>query len=1503
MGTILGGAWDEAIRGTADADLLLGFAGADTLEGAEGDDTLDAGTGADRLDGGAGSDRAILDRGAATAGLTLFVLAPGFATTLDGAVLTGIEHVTLLSGLGDDRLVGGAGDDRFEASDGADALAGGAGDDTLRGEAGADTLLGAAGADLLEGGGGADAFALQDAAAATADSTLARMDTLRGFDAAAGDLLWLRGQSVGAAVLALDGPGRFGLADGTIAPVGFAGSLAPRAEPLPGLVLPDPSAGEAFRVFWLPSALPGDQGGWVILDLDRNGQLGAADLVTRIEFAAPGGSIAAADFAPGSFARLGTTAGDVLTGAAEDETIHGFGGNDLVAGRDGADSLAGGAGDDTLSGEAGFDTLRGDAGADSLTGGAGIDVLEGGAGDDRLDGGTEPDLLLGGAGADLLIGGLGDDTLEAAGRTDGNPLAGPDGGDSLLGGAGADLFVLQGGGDPTWSSLAAPALVIDFSRAEGDRLRIGDAAPGAAGTLTGADGTARPLVFSGGPALAQISLAAGMRLPAQSLPGLDAVQVFWVRAATAGGAPAGGWLVLDLDRDGVLGAADQVTRIGSAEWPLGIGPQDFVAGSFLGFGAAAAPAGTAGDDRLRGTSRSELFLGTAGRDTIEGGAGAPNAISYAALAGPIGFTAAAAPGAGSVAKPGGEADQVHGIHGVTGTGGNDTLDAAAAPADSLLILSIEGLAGADRIIGNASRAIQASYAASPATVRIDLAAGTAEDGWGSTDSLDGIRRVAVTSAWNDTVLGSAADEVFLSGTEGSKRFEGRGGTDEYRYAGSGAVTIVLAEEIVGVFRLPPRADKPGGARDLLYGISVAVGGAGADLLRGGDGEQRLAGGPGADTIDGGAGIDTVFYDVLSATAGLAQAGVVLDLAAGWATDPWGAADTLLNLENAWGTQLADDLTGRAVAGTPTFLRGLAGDDTLRAPPGGGLVTADHATDPAGIQADLQQGWVLDGWGGRDVLAGIAHLQGSAHADSLRGSAAANRVSGGPGNDTLDGGAGADTLLGGPGDDLFFLDEAGDQAVEAEGEGEDTVVVVASTYLAPTIEHLVQMAGRGDLFAVGNAAANRITGNEGANLLLGGGGGDTLDGAAGNDRLLGQDGEDSLAGGLGSDWLFGFDGLDTLDGGDGNDVLFGEAGDDLLRGGAGIDLGYGGAGNDTLEGGADIDRLYGEAGDDRIQGGAGNDWLPGGDGHDTIEGGDGADVIFGEAGDDLIDGGADKDWLLGNDGDDTIYGGAGIDALYGQLGNDWLWGGPDVDWLFGREGDDRLDGGEGTDALYGEAGNDFIFGGSGAFLDNLIGGEGNDTLDGSGPPGSPGRNLGEADRLTGGPGNDVYYVDSTLDLVFDQENGGYDVVHADITNGGGYQMTFWVEDLFLYGRTRWGGGTRFNNQITGSDSVNTLYGYGGNDTLTGGRGNDLLYGHGGFDQFVFRPGDGIDVIGDFLPRFDKIVLQGFGFAQPADALAQARQLSTRVILDLGGGDQVHLLNTQLSALRTADFLLL
>ncbi|HDN9008332.1 TPA: Ig-like domain-containing protein, partial [Aeromonas veronii] len=125
------------------------------------------------------------------------------------------------------------------------------------------------------------------------------------------------------------------------------------------------------------------------------------------------------------------------------DVLIGGDGNDILFGQGGDDFLFGGAGNDILFGGAGNDTLYGESGNDTLYGGSGNDTLFGGIGDDNL---------IGGLGNDILVGGLGNDILKGDG--------------------GADTFTwLQG---DTAAGSVAKDYVVDFSKAEGDKLDLSD---------------------------------------------------------------------------------------------------------------------------------------------------------------------------------------------------------------------------------------------------------------------------------------------------------------------------------------------------------------------------------------------------------------------------------------------------------------------------------------------------------------------------------------------------------------------------------------------------------------------------------------------------------------------------------------------------------------------------------------------------------------------------------------------------------------------------------------------------------------------------------------------------------------------------------------------------------------------------------------------------------------------------------------------------------------------
>ncbi len=451
------------------------------------------------------------------------------------------------------------------------------------------------------------------------------------------------------------------------------------------------------------------------------------------------------------------------------------------------------------------------------------------------------------------------------------------------------------------------------------------------------------------------------------------------------------------------------------------------------------------------------------------------------------------------------------------------------------------------------------------------------------------------------------------------------------------------------------------------------------------------------------------------------------------------------------------------------------------------------------------------------------INGTAGDDIIFGLGGNDTLNGLAGNDTLDGGTGADTMNGGLGDDIFVVDDVGDQAIEAAGEGTDTIRTTLNTFSLAALANVENLAfvGTGDFTGSGNAAGNVITG---------GSGNDTLNGEAGNDTLNGGSGDD------------------TLNGGAGNDALNGGAGNDSLDGGAGIDAMAGGTGDDTyvVDVATDTVTEAADAGRDTVRtslasytlGANVNDLTYTGAAVFTGNGNELNNVITGGASNDTLNGAAGDDELHGAAGNDTLNGGVGNDALHGEAGNDTLNGAAGNDVLYGGLANDTLNGGDGDDLLYGGAGND-----------SLNGNAGNDTLDGEAG----------TDSMAGGPGNDVYYV-AAGDTVTEGVNAGVDLVLTELAS---YTLPNNVDNVTYTGAGNFSGtGNGIANVITGGAGNDTLNGGNQNDTLNGGAGNDTLNGGNqndrliggtgddtmnggnGLDIFMFAAGSGADTINGF-----------------------------------------------------------
>lgn len=212
----------------------------------------------------------------------------------------------------------------------------------------------------------------------------------------------------------------------------------------------------------------------------------------------------------------------------------------------------------------------------------------------------------------------------------------------------------------------------------------------------------------------------------------------------------------------------------------------------------------------------------------------------------------------------------------------------------------------------------------------------------------------------------------------------------------------------------------------------------------------------------------------------------------------------------------------------------------------------------------------------------------------------SRLEGGDGNDTLYGGLGDDILIGGDGDDYYYIQNRGDQIIEAAGGGYDIVESTVTVDGRSTHVEEIQLSGSSAANALGNELDNRIIGNNAANYIKGYGGDDYMEGRGGDDIYLVDSRGDQvveIAGG-------GYDIVQstvTFDGrftqveeiqllgssaahGLGNDLdnrLIGNNAYNILKGYEGDDYMDGGGGDDVLMGGEGVDRLSGGTGSDRF----------------------------------------------------------------------------------------------------------------------------------------------------------------------------------------------------------------------------------------------------------------------------------------------------------------------------------
>ncbi|MGB0747408.1 MAG: VCBS domain-containing protein, partial [Magnetospiraceae bacterium] len=1258
---------------------------------------------------------------------------------------------------------------------------------------------------------------------------------------------------------------------------------------------------------------------------------------------------------------VGTPAADNLVGGSGDDTIQGLGGPDTLTGNGGDDSMNGGTGDDTLDGGAGNDTIFGGSGADYVLAGSGNDVLDGGAGTADLlsyilaPGSVVVNMATGTASDgygttdnfsnfEYLQGSDFNDTLTGDGAA--NVIYGADGNDSVAGAGGDDVIFASAGDDTLDGGAGIDFLALQTSGVSGGanaNLATGIVTDGFGGTDTVSNfehingtiyddtltGDVNPNSIFGGQGSDLIDGAGGSdtifgQTGNDTILGGSGDDLI---AGDAGddslvGGDANDTLVGGTGNDDLIGGAGNDSLTG------GGGNDDFVFLSSAGGGLDIITDFTGGSDLLIIDS-----AGFGGIGTVDGSNFVTNPAGNASADGNTRFiydqaadelwydadgTGGIAPVQIAVFTNDPNLDNTDfqvevNYNNILGTAGAELL-VGTAGADSISALSgddtLRGLTGNDILDGGAGNDY-ASYNTSPGAVNVNLLAGTAQDGYGTTDTLINIERVRGGTG-NDTIQGDANNNRVLGG----------GGADS----------------IVG---------DAGG--DYLRGQQ------GDDTVRGGSGDDTIIGDTGDDSLDGGAGTgDLLDYR-------LTPGAVNVDLSSFTAQDGTGGTDTLFGLENVYGSGLNDTIVGNGAAneifgwggadsliggsgddslygltGNDTLdggvgadvlygssgddslwggggndsLNGGSGDDTLNG--GGGFDTANYFGDPGGVTVNLGTFSATDGYGGTDTLVNISNVTGSSNDDTIVGENSANQLRGGAGADSLVGQGGADTLVGGSGDDTLFGGSGGDSI--AGGFGADVIHYddptdggdVITDFAVGTDKIQVESANFGGVTTIdgtnfvsnagGNASADgntRFIYDQTADQLwydadgtgataavqlatfsnnpdafaatdmqVGGASINVIIGTAGADNLVGTAGADSIVGLGTSDVLRGLTGNDTLDGGSGFDRA------DYTEAAAGpvyVDLGAGTATDghgdtDTL---VSIEIIYTAGFDDTIIGAASSDEFRAGSGDDSLNGAGGTDYLIGEEGNDTLNGGsgADVGYYTSSPGpiDIDLAIGTGTDGygftdtlisvedIIGTSGDDTILGDANANEFRGNQGADYLDGRGGDDSLVGNGGDDTLLGGTGD--DTLIGASGNDTLN-------------------GGTGFDIAASWGLGPVLIDLDAGtmtgpsdGTDTL-ISIEGGRGYRL--YDDTLIGDGNANYfndGDGSAYtsNDILIGNGGVDTLYANRGDDTLKGGSGADEILTGLGNDIIQYdAPSEGGDTILDFTPGTDKIEVDSAGF---------------------------------------------
>lgn len=869
------------------------------------------------------------------------------------------------------------------------------------------------------------------------------------------------------------------------------------------------------------------------------------------------------------------------------------------------------------------------------------------------------------------------------------------------------------------------------------------------------------------------------------------------------------------------------------------------------------------NNTLRGNSAANILDGGSGADTMIGGAGDDTYV-------------------------------VDNAADVVTENANEGTDTVQASINYTLGLNVENLTLTGIALNGTGNALNNTITGNGLDNILDGGAGNDTlDGRGGNDTLKGgagsDSYLFGIGSGRDTILeaanGSDIDTVKLATgiTTGQVSLKRSGndllvrlsGNDELRvsgqYAGTGIEQIKFADGTTW------GANEIANATMDVFGTAgndSLTGSAVADLIDGKAGDDILAGNTGSDVYLFAAGdgrdiineaIDGSDVDTIRFTSGISAAQVSLARV---------GSDLLVRIAGGQEVRVAGQFAGR------------------------GIEKIEFTGGPVWGAAEINNAaWEINGTTAADFL------QGHDGADLIQGIAGDDMLMGGLGSDTYvyAAGDGRDTIReessAGDVDILRFASGIAPEQVSLARSGTDLLVRVAGSgevrvagqFQASGIEKIVFANGVAWGANEFNNAVWEIAGTSAADFLQGHDGADLIQGMAGDDLLMGGLGSDIyvFAAGDGRDTIreeLNANDIDTLRLAAGispEQVSLVRTGPDLLvrlaSGGELRVIGqFQGSGIEKIEfsggvvwgadeinhagsemtGSAGADYMVGFDSNDLLQGMAGDDLMMGGLGSDTyvFAAGDGQDTIMEEFSQGDVDtirfaSGVTPDQVslmrIGADlmvklsGGDELrvagqYSGRGIEQI--QFANGTTWGAKDIDgatWdVVGTPGNDYLIGHGGTDLMEGKSGDDHLMGDAGSDVYQFSAGDGHDTI-------NEAFNGGDVDTLRFAVGispDQVTLVREGPDLLVRIATGDELRVVAQFADRG-------IEKIEFAAGTVWGS-TEIDNalwELPGTAGNDFLLGHEGADLLSGFGGDDQMMGGLGSDTYVYRAGDGHDVI--------------------------------------------------------------